>query len=711
MAYGILDQIIESILNPTDKGMSGNTLVVANHLAQMKLFGIRAGVELLPGQDDEFDTRKKFIDNILKQNQIELYLDKIWDYVLCKGEVLFYLRPTKDGSYKIYFYPKDNFRAYYNADGDLSEVVIRYSYKVRGNFDAAKNLRWIKLRINSEIIEQGETDQQPSFDGEYLTSVNNRQFKNTLGFVPCVVVRNAPTGPGEHGTGEFEQLRSQIENHDRMMFAINSNLEFFGNPSLVTTRSPNELMEAIETDTPALNRSRTLTSAGGWYSDIERSSRKQDPFSYRMGTGGIRVKRVVGNVQNDERFGYIAPDPISPDHAQHVRELREAIHFALGGIDERGISASATAYEMKSIYGRLAATANKKCKAIYNYGLCKLIEMAIAAEEDLFKQSIAAALKKDPAEVTDAFVQDLMERGKLPNNTFGLPPIGNREVKWRWTGPVFEPSPQDMQYKTIAARNYQELGVRSLEALKTIFDNKTDKELEGMLRGGYPFRYMSSVANTVSQMLNLYQQMMSVPDQTGSQPLAATIPMTPLINRSIETLYKELNYDPGIDPIAPGDIPEYNTGLSNYTNSLTAIPNAGAIGASGTTPVPTPSNTLSSLPSYPSPLAASGILPFPVQTFGGGQQPVEGSLQFGGGVPEYAADLPVAGSTVTAASTPIAGNLQPQQSILGSSISPGTPIPPDLAVGADQPGSIWQQLFPNFTAAANKLRPKRTRKK
>jgi hypothetical protein len=703
-----LDEIIEAYLSKDKNKITGNTLIVANHLAQMKLFGVRKGVELYPDQDDDYDTRKKFIANIWKQNQLDLYLERIWDLTLCKGQVLLYLRPTKDGTYKIYFYNKDSFRAYYNADGDLSEVVIRYSYKVRSTYDTAQNLRWIKLRITSEIVEQSETEQQPAFDGEFYDSPNTKQYENTLKFIPCVVVKNNPTAPGEDGVSEFEALRSQIENHDKQVGAINANLEFFGNPSLVSTRSPNELMEAaMEPDTPALSRSRTMTSAGGWYGGGQGSTRKADPFTYRAGHGGIRVKKIVGNVGPEERFGYIAPDPISPDHAQHVRETRESTHYALGGIDELGINTNATAYEVKSIYGRIATTSMKKCRAIYEHGLCKLFEMAIAAEEDLFRLSLAFALKRKPEQISDGMIQQLLEKGKIPPNVFGMPPLGSRTIKWRHTGPVFEDSPRDLQLKSIVCRNLQELGVRSLEALRTLFDDKTEKELEGMLKGGYPFRYMSSVANTTQQMLGLYQQMLNLPDQMNpNQPLAFSIPLAPLISRSIETLYKELDYDPGLDPVSPGDIPDYNTGLSNYQQYRTPVSAGvtsnpaqllpGSTGSGNSIPPTT------GIPNNPSPLAASGIFPYPITG-----EPLQGSIQQGGVPPEYAANLPTPGATVTnsAANYP-----QSQQSVLGSQLSPGSPIPPDLAIGADQPGSIWSQLFPTFTAAAKSV-SKRTRKK
>lgn len=731
-----LSQIKDSIVKG-DNAVGGDTLIIHNHLAQMRLFGIRQGVEIYPDQDDDYDTRKNFIANIWKQNQLDLYLDRIWDNFLVSGEILLYLRPTKEGSYKIYYYPKGNFKAYYNENGDLNEVIIIYSYKIRNKQDYALQLKWIKLSITIDSVIKSISDQRPSYENnEFATNVEN--YSNSLGFIPCIVCKNMPNSPGEDGVGEFDRLASQIEAHDKMMFSMNSNLEFFGSPSLVSTRSPNELLEAIETDTSNLTRNRTTSSAGGWYGSNSVSTQKQDPFVYRN-SGGIRIKRVVGNVQPEERFGYIAPDPISPDHAQHVREVREAIHFALGGIDERGISANATAYEMKSIYGRCSATAMKKCRALYDHGLCKLLEMALAAEEDLFRKSLAAALKKDILVITNNFIMSLMEKGKIPNGVFGLPPLGIRLVRWRWTGPVFEDSPQDKQMTSIMVRNLQELGVRSLEALRALYPNKTDKELELMLSGGYPFRYMSSVAATTNQILNLYQSMLQTPDQQNPNiPLAATIPITPLISKSIQTLFEELNYDPDFQPIQPGDLPKYNVGGANYdtylqpittgtgiTNASTGygyagygLPNTGTIGnatPSIPTNIPTTGNQLSHTTAdyYPSPLTNSGVFPStsPSTTSTGNQsrsqyqQSLEGSIQQRSRIPEFAAPIPESNSTISPQPT------QPiQQPVFSSSVPTGLSIPPDLAVTATQPGSIWQQLFPNFLTAIQP-RSKRTRKK
>ena len=703
-----LDQIIESVLERDGKSQSGQSLIVANHLTQMKMFGIRAGVELLPDQDDAYSTRKKFIEKLWETNKLELYLDRIWDLALCKGEVLLYLRPTRSGSYKIHFYPKEQFKAYYNPDGDLSEVIIRYSYKERTRFEGIPNTRWIKLTITSEQIEQRTSEQLPSFD-EFDFSPNTKYWENTLKFIPCVVIKNYALGPGQEGTGEFEWLKDQIEEHDSMTGEMNVNLKFFGAPTLVSTRTSSELLEALGSDSENfLQRSRTLSSSGGWYSMHSPRAPDNDGPHGRLGDDR-RIKRIIGNVQPDERFGYIAPDPISPDHNLHFKQNREEIHFALGSIDELGISHNATAFELKSIYGKVSTTALKKAKRIYDHGLCELFEMALAAEEDLFKNSIAIALKKDPAEMTDGFIQELMDEGKVPNGVYGLPPIGSRKVKWRWTGPVFEESPRDRQLKSIVVRNMQELGVRSLEALKFFFEDKTEKELEGMLEQGYPFRYFGAVSNSAGQLLALYQQLLSVPDPANpNQPLGLSIPLAPLIQRTIETLYNELNYGKQYDPVSPDDPPAYHTGISTADpyGAINAVPDAEWSGNGAAANVP---SNGSGYPVPGSSFWASGINPY---AFGASATPtgqsVAGGIQSGGGepyapIPDYAATIPTPGATIAQPS----GNYQPP--ISQRLQLPGGAIPADLAVDAGAPGSIWQQLLQSTGSVPTTNRRRRKR--
>jgi len=89
-----LNEIITAYIDK-DSSTVVDTGVVASHLAQMKLFGIRQGVEFFPSQDNFGNQRKDFIDRVIKYNQIDARLDSIWDYFLCDGKGLFYIRPTK----------------------------------------------------------------------------------------------------------------------------------------------------------------------------------------------------------------------------------------------------------------------------------------------------------------------------------------------------------------------------------------------------------------------------------------------------------------------------------------------------------------------------------------------------------------------------------------------------------------------------------------
>lgn len=124
-----LKEIIDSYLDK-DGGSHIDTGIVASHLAQMKLFGIRQGVEFFPAQDNFGSQRKDFVDRVIKYNQLDTRLDSVWDYFLCDGQGMFYIRPTQN-NYRLYYFRRHEYRSFYNIDGELDEVVIIYSYKVR----------------------------------------------------------------------------------------------------------------------------------------------------------------------------------------------------------------------------------------------------------------------------------------------------------------------------------------------------------------------------------------------------------------------------------------------------------------------------------------------------------------------------------------------------------------------------------------------------
>lgn len=720
-----LDKIIDGVLS-REGGASG-TLVVANHLTQMKLFGIRQGVEFYPMQDDPMKTRRNFIQQLHEDNKIDLHLDRWWDLMLCKGQILFYLRPTGT-SYRIYCYDKDQFKDYYDANGDLKKVTIIYDYEVEESWWSISKVRWVKLEITKQKITRYESETKPEF-GISTTGYNPvtpvETVENTLGFIPCVVVNNYVTAPGKRGKNEFDWLKSQIEGHDKLVTSIQDNIEFFGNPTLVSTRSREELLEATEGTRPQRS---TLSSNGGWYGSTQ-STRKSDPFNRALPGEGLRIMRVVGRVQADERFGYISPDPITPDHTQYALQAREDIHTALGGVDPRGISSGATAFEIKSLFGQAAATAKKKADHIYTYGLCKIFELAIAAEELLFKTSIAEAMNQvtppkvdeetgqsnaiTPQMISDGMAMNLLIDGVLPDGKkppkdfqpVGLPPLGNRKIMWRWKGPVFEDSPQDILQKSIVVRNLEEVGVETIEALKFLFASKTEQEILSMLTG-YPFREMQASASALSQQLSILGQLLNTPNPLDPTiPLGAVLNNLSIIQATLDHATKRLNYgqqpSPADQPYAftpaPGGAATNAATISDSTAAgvLPAVPGFGS-NATSAGATPTPGNPVP-------PTAAAGI-PIPGQPLnpnGSVSQYAAGS----GATADWANPLPVPGSTVTDAAQRSGSQSLPEYY---SNIPTLPGIPTDLL---DRPALI-AQLFPALFGATQPVeQPQRDRQR
>lgn len=712
-----LDTIIENILER--KGGDTETLVVANHLTQMKLFGIRQGIELYPVQDDPFKTRRRFVQELYEANKVDLHLDRWWDLLLCKGQLCFYLRPTGT-SYRLYCYDSDQFRAYYDYNGDLEKVVIVYDYDVEQNLYSISKTRWVKFEITKKQITRFESENKPNLDNETgyqpisgLTPVETSQ--NTLGFIPCVVVNNYVISPGKKGHGEFQWLRSQIESHDDMLFAIRENIRFFGNPTLVSSRTVGELTEAVYGD--RVQRP-SMASQAGFTGRMDRSTRRSDPTNRDPGRG-LKVMRVVGGVQGDERFGYISPDPVTPDHSQYALQYREDLHTALGGVDPRGISSGATAFEIKSLFGQAAATAKKKCEALYTYGICKVFEMALAAEELLFKRSIADAMNivtppkfdektgrsnaMTPEMVSDSMAMNTLMTGMLPDGKeppkgfqpIGLPPLGKRTIAWRWMGPVFEDSPQDILQKSIVVRNLEEVGVETIEALKFLFADKTEQEIMSMLTG-YPFREMQASAAALSQQLGILGQLLNIPNPNNPQlPLGAELNNLNIIQSTLSHAQKRLNYglqpQPSSDAYAftpaPGDAATLSAGAGSNPTALLSNPGA----SSNAAPIPAGAG----YPVSPSAIAA-GFNPQPIPyPSAGGNNPNAGNSA------EWANPIPVPGSTISAGRTSV-----PEYNPAGATLPNIPGIPTDLLTHP----SILAQLFPTlFGIAEPANQPQRDR--
>ena len=109
--------------------LSVDTMIVSSHLAQMKTFMLRRGIEFYAEQDS-FGSRKDFIQRVVEDNMLEMKLDSIVDYFLCDGQGLFYFRPTGD-NYQLLYFPQDSYRAYRDQAGELESVVLIYHFNVR----------------------------------------------------------------------------------------------------------------------------------------------------------------------------------------------------------------------------------------------------------------------------------------------------------------------------------------------------------------------------------------------------------------------------------------------------------------------------------------------------------------------------------------------------------------------------------------------------
>jgi hypothetical protein len=714
-----LKEIIDSYLEK-DGGAMIDTGVVAAHLAQMRMFGIRQGVEFFPAQDNFGNQRKDFVDRVIKYNSLDVRLDSIWDYFLCDGQGLFYIRPTKS-NYRLYYFRKHEYRSYYNIDGELDEVVIIYSYKVRNGFGYQQDIemsnvsgpvgmgqggakRYIRLSIKRKTIEETHSEGEISFETNYQSVPGKtKTFKNTLGFIPCVEIFNNVRGFSTEGSGEFDALANHICTHDDMVRTMRKNIQFFGNPTLLSSRPKTDLMESggeTVVQRPSIAANSGFTGAGA----LSQSRFKADPI-YRGTDGQLRVPRVIANLEPNDRVGYIVPDAITGDQNSFARQYREEIRTALGGVDELSISAGVTATEYKSLFGRVSATAKKKATAIYTYGICRCLELIIYQEEKLFRETLAAAAglekpldlpetatEEDVAAYDQAMnlfneqVKGLMmaslQTQQIPPGVTGLIPDGDLTVQWRWLGPVYEDSTQDILNNSIVVRNLQELGVDSIEALKYLFPSKTDEERASML-SGFPFRMVNELQGAYSQFARLVGGMMQTPHpQSPDLPMAADprLDLTPYLYRTLEALQKEMSYAGRYRPIDPTDEPSTSGSRPKQLRGGSSSASTGSV--SGGYELP-PSGTSGS-PQLP--ISPYSVRP-PIPVGGPERQSLGIGVQQGGEPAERTSAIPVPGSTVASDTSVYPGQLrttqQPGYVSIGSA---------DMVA---QPG-ILAQLFPNL---------------
>ena len=614
--------------------LSVDTMIVSSHLAQMRMFMLRRGIEFFAEQDN-FGKRKEFIAQVCEHNMLDMKLDSIIDYFLCDGQGLFYFRPTGD-DYQLLYFPKDSYRAYRDQNNELESVVLIYSFGVHEpgvlspmptNNGRGGKKKYIRLKVYKDRIEQTISDEKMEFDNESgmlpLTMPGSTEtLTNSLGFIPAVEIFNHMDCTGESsGNGEFDWLSHQILYHDELTRNIRKNLKFFGNPTLVSSRPRHDLIESGDENAfrPTISSQAGVAPMTG---GSMQSTRVSQPFGASSIDGQIKVPRVIANLEPTDRVQYMTPDSVSGDQNLYVKQYRGEIRLALGGVDDLDIQTASTAYEIKTLYGRVAATAEKKCKAVFNYGLCRIFSMMILHEERMFQESFAAALemKKPVPPLQEEFIENseefavaqekyekklmkfnaqrdeqlrvTLESGELPPGVVGLIPDGSTKVSWRWMGEVFEDSTEDILNSSIVVRNLQELGVDSIEALKYLFPSKTDEERAAML-SGYPFRMVQQTQQSLNQFIGLLGQLYQIPHpQTPNMPLAAdaNLDITGFLYRSLEFLRKELSYSgsykpsdsgPSTSQLSDADRRRASLGLPVRDEPAVSLPGVGGNAAAG----------------------------------------------------------------------------------------------------------------------------------
>ena len=580
--------------------LSIDSMIVSSHLAQMRMFMLRRGLEFFSEQDS-FGKRREFINQVCEHNMLDMKLDSIVDYFLCDGQGLFYFRPSGD-EYQLLYFPKDSYRAYRDQNNELESVVLVYSFAVKqtatlGAYDNTTKRggkkKYIRLKVYKDRIEQTISDEKIEFDNENGTMPMNmpgstETLINSLGFIPAVEVFNHMDCTGEAtGNGEFDWLSNQILYHDELVRNIRKNLKFFGNPTLVSSRPRHDLIESGDEN----SFKPTISSQAGFApmtGGSMHSTRVSQPFGGRSVDGQIKVPRVIANLEPTDRVQYMTPDSVSGDQNLYVKSYRSEIRLALGGVDDLDIGTASTAYEIKTMYGRVAATAEKKAKGLFTYGLCKLFSLMIAHEEKMFQDSFASAIglvkpeiplpeefQEDPdqypiamekynkdilrfIEEREESIRATLESGEMPPGVIGLVPDGSTKVTWRWMGEVFEDGTDDILNNSIVVRNLQELGVDSIEALKYLFPNKTDEERAAML-SGYPFRMVQQTQQSLNSFIGLLGSLYQLPHpQTPELPLASdpNLDITGFLYRSLEFLRKELSYSGSYKPSDSSSSPD-----------------------------------------------------------------------------------------------------------------------------------------------------------
>jgi len=497
----------------------GESHIIGNHFQQIEDLLLGQGVDFIP-EKDPLGQRSPFVRRFLRETNLSQYLPDIARKVMGTGEVLAWLRITP-GGYRIRYYCKDEYKPYFSPDSDDLRAATVISSFVEELPKGEVKKRWLKLVILPQGTFVEQSDVKPKVPG-----VGKRQdidlaqgldlgdkpeglgeevrfYPNPFQFLPLVILRNKPAGPGQRSADDFSEFARQLVAHDATMRAIGQNVRKYARQTIFTNLSRSQIMRGNSSTSERDRRYGNSGTYGAGFYDAQQMA------ALRAGQGmpgeHEEVADVIGvdGLAGESFLNVLSWNPIQTDQLQYLEILEDKLHWSMGSISKRG---GGTAYEVRANLSWPLATANKKAHNIFDVGLCQVVSMAIAHEERLYELTMGMS---------------------------GLEPAGDRTVKWRRVELV-QPTPQDQLQTSILGRNLEEEGVGTPHILRLLFPDKTEEEIQAMTggAGGVPFRKLEK---TIPQLQAIYQTLMMLPPEVAMQLL----PVTQLLT---DNLIEALNY-------------------------------------------------------------------------------------------------------------------------------------------------------------------------
>lgn len=589
--------------------------IVALHCEQMREWGTRGGnIEIRPLQDSTEKKRMNLITKVWNENQLQQRLDYIMDCFVCRGEILWLVLPDSSMrcGYTIDFYvgglnhPDPQYRVFYRPGGrQIERVSICYSYEGQGSFNSTQFVnssntrlvtKWVRIDVSgNEIIVQENLDQKPDLFA--LENPQDNNFNNTFNgvnqptrrvypnsfvpFVPVTISRNNQRRLGQEGSDDFSWLKSMIETHDNLVSKSYHNLNLFSNPIFVTSRNQQEVMGGGGNNTPTqtwASSNRFVSHDATGYSTNTRDIMSYNEVRYpggRASVGGLEtsagtIDTIISNVGADERFGFVQPPAaVGGDHNMWIKQIRELIHWSLGGVDPvGGLTSGSTWGEVKTLFGRVQNTADKKMVALMQFGLCEVFEKIIYREEMMWKTQFFDYINRvfpnqypfqKAEQIPDQMCQQFYainqqsqqpQDPKNPRPTLpvplpkfqGLLPFGDRTITWRYTRDVFQLTTRERLDLSIAGRNDREDGLSQEYVLRKQYPDMTDQEVKNAMSGFSP-RVVGTALQSINGLIQLNGMLMQFPSPENPEiPWAITLGIPDLISQGIQTLRKELEY-------------------------------------------------------------------------------------------------------------------------------------------------------------------------